>query len=195
MIKKNNKGFTLIELLVGLAVFSTFLVLSIDLFLTINRVQRETEISERILSENRFVMETTARLVRGGKVDYAAYGDPLTPIANPVDELILEYKGEQVRIKSDSTFCPTTESSPCVLISRDGGTSWSSMTPKGTKVVNLRFYIMPNLDPFRFTAGGYLSDDQPMVTIVFGIGSTNEISNKYIEVNNQTTVSIRKYAR
>lgn len=185
----------MIEMLVVLALFSTFLIMATDLFIIINRVQRETEVSERLLSENRFVMETIARLVRSGEIDYQAYGSPSTAIVNPVDELIVQKGNEQIRIKPDTNYCPSATSSPCVLISRDGGSTWSSMTPVGVKVINMRFIITPELDPFYFQGASYLASDQPMVTAVLGLGSTDEISAKYIEVNNQTSISSRQYGR
>jgi len=193
--KKNQKGFTLIEMLVVLAVFSTFLIVAMDLFLTINRVQRQTEVSERVLSENRFIMETMAQLARAGRIDYEAYPDPTNPIANPADELIVRQGDEQVRLKQQTSFCPSSESTPCATISRDGGATWASITPRGMRVTNLKFIITPQLNPFYFDGADYLAQDQPQITIVFGLMSTREISGQDVEVNNQTTISMREYVR
>ncbi|MBU0648701.1 prepilin-type N-terminal cleavage/methylation domain-containing protein [Patescibacteria group bacterium] len=193
--KKNQKGFTLIEMLVVLAVFSTFLIVAMDLFLTINRVQRRTEVSERVLSENRFIMETMAQLARTGRIDYEAYPDPTNPIANPTDELIVRQGDEQVRLKQQTSFCPSSQSAPCATISRDGGATWASITPRGMRVTNLKFIVTPQLNPFYFDGVDYLAQDQPQVTIIFGLASTREISGQDIEVNNQTTISMREYVR
>jgi len=199
MKKANNKGFTLIEMLVVLAIFSTFVILAADLFLTINRVQRETRTSERILSESRYILETIARDVRSGRIDYKAYGNPVDPadaIVNPADELFyISRINERIRIKKDTTFCPSSLSSPCVLISRDDGATWASMTPLGVKVNDLKFVIQPEQDPFYFDGVTWLSDEQPMLTIIITLAATSEISKKEFEIHNQTSVSVRRYGR
>jgi len=188
------------EILVVLAIFSTFVVMATDLFLTINRVQRETQVSERLLSESRYILDTIAREVRSGQIDYQAYGDPMAPddpIANPGERLYLIAGNADdliVRKASDAT-CPSAESTPCVAISRDGGTTWASMTPLGVRVLDLKFIVHPDLDPFYFDGADWLADDQPMVTAIIKIANTDEISTQYEEISNQTTISQRFYAR
>lgn len=198
-IKNNNQGFTLMEMLVVLAIFSVFVVIAADLFLTVNRVQRETRVSEQLLSETRFILDTIAREVRSGSIDYKAYGDPADstdPVVNPVSELRYTSSGmEGTIIKTDSTVCPSAESTPCVAISRDNGVSWASMTPVGVKVINLRFIIQPEADPFYFDGVTWLADEQPMITAYITLGSTGELGSKYFEVTNQTSVSMRAYGR
>ncbi|MFH2018894.1 MAG: prepilin-type N-terminal cleavage/methylation domain-containing protein [bacterium] len=195
----NNKGYTLIEMLVVLAIFSTFVIIAADLFLTVNRVQRETQVSERVLSESRFILETIARDVRAGLIDYKEFGNPADPadaIVNPSDELIyINSVSERVRIKKNTNFCPSSESMPCVTISRNNGATWASMTPLGIKVIDLKFIIQPDQDPFYFNGLNWLSDKQPMITVILTLGSTDEISQKYFEITTQTTISVRGYGR
>lgn len=195
----NKKGFTLIEMLVVLAIFSTFVIIAADLFLTVNRVQRETQVSERVLSESRFILETIARDVRAGRIDYKAFGDPSNPtdaIINPSDELIyINSSLEQVRIKKSTNFCPSSFSMPCTVISRNNGATWASMTPLGIRVVDLKFILQPDQDPFYFNGVDWLSNKQPMVTVILTVGSTDEISKKYFEITTQTTISVRGYGR
>jgi prepilin-type N-terminal cleavage/methylation domain-containing protein len=199
MKKTNNKGFTLIEMLVVLAIFSTFVVLASDLFLTINRVQREIRTSERVLSESRYILETIAQDVRAGLIDYKTYGNPADPtdaIVNPANELIyISQASERVRIKKDTTFCPSSLSQPCVLISRDDGATWASMTPLGVKVTDLKFIVQPEQDPFYFDGVTWLSDEQPILTIIITLAATSEISKKDFEIHNQTSISVRRYGR
>lgn len=195
----NNKGFTLIELLVVLAIFSTFVIVAADLFLTVNRVQRETQVSERVLSESRFILETIARDVRAGRIDYKEFGNPADPadaIVNPSDELIyINSASERVKIKKSTNFCPSSFSMPCVIISRNNGATWASMTPLGVKVVDLKFIVQPDQDPFYFNGVNWLADKQPMLTVIIILGSTDEISQKYFEITTQTTISVRGYGR
>jgi prepilin-type N-terminal cleavage/methylation domain-containing protein len=196
----NNQGFTLMEILVVLAIFSTFVVISTDLFLTINRVQRQTQVSERLLSESRYILDTIARELRGGQVNYQAYGDPSDPadaIINPGEELILiGSDASDIRIKkANNANCPSAASSPCVVISRDNGTTWASMTPLGVKVLDFKFIVSPDRDPFYFDGAAWLADKQPMVTAILKIANTDEISTQYVEISNQTSVSQRFYAR
>jgi len=195
----NKKGFTLIEMLVVLAIFSTFVIVAADLFLTVNRVQRETQVSERVLSESRFILETIARDVRAGRIDYKEFGNPADPedaIVNPSDEIIyINSASERVRIKKSTNFCPSSISMPCVIISRNNGANWASMTPLGVKVIDLKFIVQPDQDPFYFNGVNWLSDKQPMLTVIITLGSTDEISQKYFEVTTQTTISVRGYGR
>jgi len=195
----NQKGFTLMEVLVVLAIFSVFMVLAIDLILTINRVQRETRVSERVLSESRFILNTIASEVRGGTIDYEAYGDPADPedaIINPADELIVvNQNAERVRIKGDINFCPSAESTPCLLISRDDGISWASMTPIGVRLLEIKFIINPDRDPFYFNGIDYLAENQPMVTTILRLENTEELGVDEFVLHNQTTISERAYGR
>lgn len=187
------------EMLVVLAVFSTFVIMATDLFLTVNRVQRETQVSERVLSENRSILETIAQEVRQSRVDYKAYGDPANPadaIVSPVGELkLLSAAAEKVLIKKDSTFCPSALSTPCVVVSRDNGVSWASMTPKGIRVIDMKFIVSPALDPFYFNGTDYLSSEQPLVTVILNLESTDEMGKKHAQVSNQTSIAVRAYER
>jgi len=70
---KERRGFTLMEIVLVLGIFSTSLLLVMNIFATSTNLQRRSIISQRLSGDARFTMETIARTVRSGTVDYDFY--------------------------------------------------------------------------------------------------------------------------
>lgn len=73
IFKKQSKAFTIMEIIVVLAVFSTTTILAIDLFMTVNNLQRKTSAIQRVQSDIRYALEFMAREVKNGTIDYEYY--------------------------------------------------------------------------------------------------------------------------
>lgn len=216
--KNNNKGFTLMELVVVLGVFSTSIFIITEIFMFTNRSQKKVLAYQKAQSDASYTLETMARAVRLGKIDYVHY----TTVSNPEDELyVFDSDGRQeVFKKATGADCVNAASSPCIVAGIDqnaDGTAdqFAAITPKGIKVSDLKFYIVPANDPFYVKACAIdadctsglglcdavtklckVADIQPMVTIVL---STVEAEPSSLEtpvsVILQTTVSSREYYR
>jgi type II secretory pathway pseudopilin PulG len=184
------------EMLVALGVFSMIMSMGIDIYMLTGRTQRKVFNLERLQSDARFAMEAMTREVRTGSIDYAYYG---TTMARPESTLAL-VSSDNTRLrfhKSDSTnetACGDTNSRPCLLVTVGDGDA-AAITPKGTKVTSLGFYIAPDLDPFYFGTTGWQNNVQPHVTMVLGLQSVGNRVGETVNINLQTTATSRAYRR
>ncbi|MFH1192050.1 MAG: type II secretion system protein [bacterium] len=215
---KNNSGFTLMELVVVLGVFSISIFIITEIFMFTNRSQKKVLAYQKVQSDASYALETMARAVRLGKIDYAHY----TTVNNPEEELyVFDSDGRQaVFEKATGADCANAASSPCIAAGIDqdaDGTAdqFAAITPKGIKVSDLKFYIVPVSDPFYVKACSAhadcasgiglcdvatqlceVADIQPMVTIVLSTIEAEPSSQETpVSVTLQTTVSSREYYR
>ncbi|MFH1028326.1 MAG: type II secretion system protein, partial [Pseudomonadota bacterium] len=70
---KSRGGFTLMEILLVLGIFSTTLLLVINIFVSSSNLQQRTIVAQRLTADARYTIETIARAVRSGTVDYDFY--------------------------------------------------------------------------------------------------------------------------
>lgn len=70
---REEKGFTLVEILMVLGIFSTALLMVVNIFVTSTRLQQRTLTAQRLSADARFTLETMARAIRSGTVDYDFY--------------------------------------------------------------------------------------------------------------------------
>lgn len=217
--RNRQRGFTLIELLMVTAIFSITIVLAVDIFLLVTKVQRKTVTSQRLQGDARFVMELIAKDVRLGELDYSFYtslaaqcgvgGAPPdnaecdVDLSQPTDVLaVRDAQGELIiyrRTDAQGDTDWSTWDNPtgdgievCIGDCLDDALSvWETITPRGIKVVGSQFLIRPAASPF--VAGG--PNQQPLVMIRLstqGVGSQIE-EQGYIFL--QTTTSTRIYER
>ncbi|MFH0854313.1 MAG: hypothetical protein V1891_02370 [bacterium] len=219
-IKINNFGFTVMELVVVLGVFSISSLIITEIFMTINKTQRRIVEHQKIQSDISYTLEVIARAVRLGSIDYSYYSDAVN---NPETSLYLKDAEERqtVFIKglNQADKCVDDQSSPCIIsgfdLDADGAIEDSekaSITPKGIKISDLKFYINPIIDPFLYTLcaaetqiedclsdvcmpSGFcqIPNKQPIVSI--SISATDVSGANPITMTLQTTVSSREYYR
>lgn len=194
-----QRGFTLVEMMVSVAIFATASVIITDLFLSFNRTQRRTESSQAIQGDARVMLATLTDKIRSGVIDYAAYSGPVT---SPDTELrVIGNDGlSYVVRRSDTDFanttCPTAQSTPCLEISNDGGTTFSAMTSARLKVIGVQFYVDPPESPLEESSPGvYAYDIQPRVTMVIGLQGTSSQAAEQGTTFLQTTISTRALLR
>lgn len=192
--QKFHKGFTLIELLVGLSIFLVASLFITDIFVISSRALRKGAAIQKVQSDARLIINTMGDQIRQGTINYGFY---TSGIANSVNILALLDVNNQPVIyrKSSSTFsstvCPTADSTPCLEFSRDGGTTWASVTSKDVKIQSLNFYIAPTTNPF--IGGG--PNVQPRVTVVMSLQGIGSQAEDQAPVFIQTTISSRQYLR
>ncbi len=182
------------ELLVALAIFGVAVLIVSNSFVLATRSQRRGAALQRVQSDARLVINTLADQARQGTIDYPAYGGGIT---NPGTVMALRDRNNQSIIyrESSSTFastvCPSAESTPCVEVSNDGGTTWAALTSRDVKLEYLKFSISPVTDPF---AGGG-PNVQPRVTIMMALKGITPALEEQSPLFMQTTVSSRVYLR
>lgn len=188
--------------------------------MVVNKTQKRVMEYQRAQSDISYSLEVIARAVRLGTIDYLGYS---SQISNPQTVLYLkDADGRPITFKEgadQSEKCADDESSPCIVsgfdLDADGlieNGEEASITPKGIRITDLKFYISPTIDPFLNTpcaavtqvedclsdvceVSGFcqVPDRQPIVTIVISAQDT-AVSNP-VAMTMQTTVSSREYYR
>ena len=231
---KNRQGFTLIEMLVVMAIFATTILMASNLYFVVLKSQRQIISGQKIQSAARFSLEAITRELRMDQLDYTFYDDPNgngdnsdkidlgSSEENPTYILAVRNQDNQQIIfrKSGSSNDPWDGSGDRleVCLQNLGDTSycndtshWQAMTSQKVKVIDLKFYIYPFLDPFTqkscyndndcpgtaCDSDGLcvLPDDQPRVTISLTVEKSNARPTEQAEITVQTSVSLRTYRR
>ena len=178
-----KKGFTLVEILVALGLFTMTTSVIAGIFIMASGAQRRTVITQRVQNNNRAIMEAIATDMRIGIPNYTAYGGT-APILGTEILRLLDEDNNPIVYQRSTIGCPCLESSPCLTRQMAGFTG--SITSKGVRVQNVRFYIFPSTNPF---PGGI---NQPRVTILLTLESIEPPPNR-VRIGLQTTVSSRVY--
>ncbi|MBI4272695.1 type II secretion system protein [Candidatus Uhrbacteria bacterium] len=205
---RNKPAFTFIELLVVIFIYSLLLAGTVDIFIQAQRAQRKVAALEKLQDDARFLIQTITQSFQAGGLDYSCYTqgqgqlckrDLSDDSTEGVDILAIKnFEGKTIQFKHsvDPNECGDPRSSPCVLVSDNGGESWVRGSSEGVRIDTLSFYISPRKNPFELDADNeYLSHQQPRLTVVFGgtaaIKGFKETANIFI----QTTISSREYKR
>ncbi|MDO8571922.1 MAG: type II secretion system protein [bacterium] len=193
----NQRGFTFSELVVVISVFSITLVATTDIFMRSQRIQRRTAALERLQDDARYIMSKISSEVRAGAIEYAFYPSGQIPADGSEELALINFEGKKLRFKASSEQCPDVQSTPCVLLSDDGGTSWGSATSKSITVERLYFYITPLKDPFFLdeATNEFTADQQPRVTVVLALSAIVKGQQEPAKTTLQTTISTRAYKR
>lgn len=145
---KQHSAFTLIELLITASIFSVAALLATTVFSNIQHTQRKIQNQQRINADGRYVIETIARSIRTGSVNYGMFTNsvispnPATAISTiDQDGKVTCYRwndpNKTVEVASNTgASCPTTS-------------SWIAFTPDDVQVDTLNFFVTPTSDPFR----------------------------------------------
>lgn len=143
---QSGAGFTLIELLITAAIFSTAALLATTVFSNIQSTQRRVQGQQRVNADGRYVVETIARSIRTGNINYAMFTNSFvssnpTNIISTIDQngsiTCYRLNGDKVQIYPNAPAdCPDNS-------------SWIPFTPDDLQVEALSFFIQPLSDPRR----------------------------------------------
>lgn len=221
---KNIKGFTLLELLISTAIFAITVVVGVDLFFTIVKVQKRTNFVQTIQVDARNNLEDMARLVRTGMIDYDFYadpdGDPATADPIAFDELYDDTDSNKLLVIRDQdnnqyfferiddagrgvikTCVVNLQSSDpadeCLSSRLPNHAGWEDVTPDDIEVEKFLIWIKPSGNPMVLNnaTGVYDLNEQPLVTIVLKTSTVNKDKQYAFTSHLQTTISSRLYLR
>lgn len=222
--KKNfKKGFTLIELLVSIMLFTIFLGIVSQSYLSIVRAQRQANEVRKMYSEVRVFMDTLAEDIRLSSVDYGCYEQGMmylfvsgkavcdaesigTIVSGKTNVLSLLKKGgdEKVTYKIEEDL----EGRRRLMVKRwyfdydtanwlsvPGYEDFRSVFSDRLEINYASFAIYPGTNPY--SSLNYMDNAvqfQPKVTTFLGIGNA-EGTNVDFDYQFQTTISSRVYSR
>ncbi len=147
MIGNNHRaGFTLIELLVVTAVFSIIFLVGTTAFTNIQAYQRGILARQRVAADGRYVLESLARSVRLGSIDYTYY-DANTMSTNP------NYVPRELAVRNsdNSSTCYYLANQKLFqsAVSGSNCTGGTQLTPDDLQVLNFGLRIIPKSNPYR----------------------------------------------
>lgn len=198
-LRQNKTGLTIIELLVAIFIFSILLTIIMGIYVAFSNSQNRTQISQRLLNDAQYALESMAREVRNDKV-YYDYVDCNTEIniTNIEDCVILE--------KSDGTIVAFgTEPDggghiEVITYFVKNGSTWShggnvfDISQNDAVIDSVNFIISPTapgVDPLTSDS----ANQNPLVTIELQISTNSNQSYEQVTYNLQTSVSPRVYRR
>ncbi len=222
---KNNlkKGFTLIELLVSIMLFTVFLGIVSQSYLSIVRAQRQANEVRKMYSEVRVYMDTLAEDIRLSSIDYGCYDQKMmslfvsgkavcdvestgTIVNGKTNVLSLLKKGgdEKVTYKIEKD----SEGNKRLMVKRwyfdYGSGNWVAVPgfkdfrnvfSNRLEINYASFAIYPEINPY--SSLNYMDNAvqfQPKVTTFLSIGNAEGI-NVDFDYQFQTTISSRVYSR
>lgn len=201
--RKSRAGLTLMEMIVVMAVLSITIVVAVDIFLNLSKLQRRASAQQEVQSDARYLLEAVVRDVRSGTVDYDFYGGSIT---NPETILVVrdpegnqrQYHYNAASQKAEFCMCILGSLTSCPdpgdllvpgCIDDTDTPTWQDITPPNITMQSAIFTIIPVEDPFDLATG---VDEQPQVTI--SLGSTSpQLGGETLFL--QTTASSRAYRR
>ena len=196
-----SKGYTLMELVVAIGIFIIVATAITGVFIAIARVQRKTTAMQAVQQDARWAMETMARYARIEKIRYCKESnDEYCHSPLPISELKQAgFDGGEILYLENTYF---KKEFGKLQISKDGGTTWTDITPDKVEVLDLKFYLAPASISNPDSSPDYLSpydsegpDQQSQVTILMKTRSLGGREAEKAEITLQTSVSTRAYVR
>lgn len=141
-------GFTLMELLVVAAVFSILFLIATGVYTNAFGRQKAVQAKQRVATEARSALETIARSIRVGNVDYAYYrvgcGNPARCDLTQSQAIIAvrDTNNAQTCFRVNNRQLQT--STDCTI----AAPTWTTMTPDDLEVIDFSATVSPASDPF-----------------------------------------------
>ena len=187
MLIKNNKnfkqsnilGFTLIEIVIAVAIFSLLSTVVGGIYVAFSQSQKRTQAGQKLLGETQFVLESIAREIRNGEVDYTVDCNDFGGSACLI-----------IRRLDDTQIAFILDNDESLKYQVYDGTSWQStgnfLPVSDSTLENFHFIITPETDPF--AEGG--PNRMPMVTIQAQVRASGQ-NVEQVTYNLQTSASSR----
>jgi type II secretory pathway pseudopilin PulG len=86
---QRRPGFTLMEIILVMGIFSTAVLMVMTIITTSTKVQHRTIVSQRLTADARYTVETIARTIRSGRLDYD-FHFALPASASSIDPPVLQ---------------------------------------------------------------------------------------------------------
>lgn len=185
------------EMIVVVAVFSLLIVAATDIFFIVTRAQRKSSANQAVNRDLRFSLESIAREVNQGYIDYDYYVDNNLSLRvdNQVQPLtLLALRDPSRRAVRFQVRDVNNDGNLHLQVSRGEDNNWQDLLSVNIRLVTAKFYIVPATDPF--AASGNAPNEQPRVTIVLSAqAQPNSALDAPLTFFLQTTIVTRTYQR
>lgn len=179
----NHKGFTLVELLVAAALFSTVVVVAVNIFvLTLRKPLLQID-NQHLQEEIVYAFELMEYQLSQAQIDYATYTTLYGGITNPVTELYFFNGSDQLKMYltgGQIVLENTTSSEKYPLTTTASG---------DVAIDELTMYIYPTTDPTDPANG--INDQEAVVVYISG----HSVLDPTTTFAAQTFITFRNYVR
>jgi len=143
----SRPAFTLIELLVVTAIFSVVFLIGASVYTSGFTKQKKVQSQQRVTAEARYILETIARTIRVGTVDYAFY---TTACSGGPCDLSQAQSLLALRDETNTPVCFALDAGRLVTTATctQPTSTWSVVTPTDLQTSALSIWINPAADPF-----------------------------------------------
>ena len=208
LFTKSGAGFTLVEVLVAVSIFALLAILLSVIYVSFTKMQTRTQISQQVLNDSQFTLETMAREIRNNEIyEYDPYGDDSAACKSVLGD---DYENCLLLLREDGQMIAftTTIDNALLYVLPDCNNDYSicswalddyesytellSLTINNIKVEDLYFNITPQAgDPFSSAS----INEHPVVTIRLKTAYNATRSNEAVSHLLQTTIASRIYKR
>ncbi|MBU1907738.1 prepilin-type N-terminal cleavage/methylation domain-containing protein [Patescibacteria group bacterium] len=186
-------GFSLMEMLIVTALFSILVLVMAQTFSSFNLLHRKIANRSVLNQDARFITEMVVRAARNNPLSYSS------PYSARETELrLVAPTGLRIIFKQSDigqAECDDLPAVRCLLLSTDGGASWTPVSGKNISVERFYVYVRPSVSPFELINGAYQNDVQPFVTLDLSLRYMASNPKEQDTLQVQTTVSSRVYLR
>lgn len=186
-------GFSLMEMLIVVTLFALSMMVMAQTFVSFNQLHRKIANRAIVSQDLRFTTELLVRAARNRPISYVA-----APPPKDSQLKLMQANGVEMIIKRSllgDAACEDLPTVACLLLSTDGGTTWTPITGKRINVEQFDVYAFPSQSPFVLAGGVYPNNLQPFVTFTIGMRYMADNVKEREALKTQTTVSTRIYLR
>ncbi len=195
-MKQNAPAFTLIEMLISITIFTVFIGFAMGTYLVFHRAQAEAAVMRKLLVETNQLFETITGDVHDLRLDYAAYGTPLSATTGPLKSnalyLMTPDGEEHWALEWDSENKELIQRKVNATgLTLPGYTEPKLMHSAAVDVEEFSLEIFPYTDPASDPQVSTIQY-QPMVRVLLKTSTPGRVR-EILEVDLQTTVTSRYY--
>ncbi|MDZ7798030.1 MAG: type II secretion system protein [Patescibacteria group bacterium] len=209
IFKNNKKGFTLLEMLISASIFAITVVIGVDIFFGVARMQKRTTYVQNVQADARYVLEEMAKQLRQGMINYQWYDKENSPVKEKIplsdlrdnsheDNKILATKdldGNQFffervpegtlhdgSVRYVMKVCSIDITGGDDLDKCDDRTnnsSWQIVTPNEINVDKFYLFVSPSKDPFVLDENSQYEANQQPMVTIVFHTSTDRPEKEY----------------
>lgn len=155
-------GFTLIEMLVSVALFAVLVLVCIGALLSLVAANKKAQALEAVMNNLNISIDDMTRNLRegtaynctnitnpgGAAADCTSGGsllsfEPYSTLSTPPPRWVFAYAayGTAVQWSSGATCVTTTKKDGCIMVSKDGGNTYTQLTSPDVSINKLEFFV------------------------------------------------------
>lgn len=195
---KQRPGFTLMEMLVSVTIFSLAMTAIAAIFVVSTQAQKRAGSLEKIDQQVKYLLEFFVNSVKQAEIDYSVLNNnPVILSANQYFNFLTttyQYTSWRTIEVGTTHVLQQCKRMDRYCLTNDPAGDWSDLHSRDLDLPVVTLIVNPLLSPWQTNpdTGGYLSDQQPLITLVL---SAKTVKAGSAPMTWQTTIASRLYKR